>query len=68
MRVNYDRESDAPYIVGHGPTHGSEDLDKDIRVEDGEKRKTAGIEVQDARRKIGKAMAKETAEHVKAVT
>ncbi len=69
MRVNYDRESDILYIVVRdGPAQDSEELDEDIRVEYDKKGQIVGIEILDARRNIGKAMAQEIAEHVKTVT
>ena len=69
MKATYDEENDILYIVvREGPASNSEEIDDDIRVEYDKKNKIVGIEVQNARRNIGKAMAQEIAQRVKAVT
>ncbi len=69
MKTTYDEENDILYIVvREGPASNSEEIDDDIRVEYDKKNKIVGIEVQNARRNIGKAMAQEIAQRVKAVT
>ena len=69
MKVSYDQESDILYIiVREGPAYDSEELDEDIRVEYDKEGRIIGIEVFDARRNVGKVMAEEIAQHVKAVT
>jgi len=69
MKTTYDEENDILYIVvREGPAPNSEEIDDDIRVEYDKKNKIVGIEIQNARRNIGKAMAQEIAQRVKAVT
>ncbi len=69
MKTTYDEENDILYIVvREGAAANSEEIDDDIRVEYDKKNKIVGIEVQNARRNIGKAMAQEIAQKVKAVT
>lgn len=69
MKVSYDRESDILHIVlKRGPAYDSEELDDDLRVEYDRKGKIIGIEVSGARRNVGRAMAKEIVQSVKAVT
>jgi uncharacterized protein YuzE len=69
MKTNYDQESDILYIVvKDGPAYDSEELDDDVRVEYDKKGKIVGIEVLNARRNIGKAMAQEIAQRVKTIT
>jgi len=69
MKTTYDEENDILYIVvREGPASNSEEIDDDIRVEYDKKNKIVGIEIQNARRNIGKAMAQEIAQRVKAVT
>jgi uncharacterized protein YuzE len=68
MKTTYDEENDILYIVvSEGAASDSEELDDDIRVEYDKKSKIVGIEIQDARRNIGKTMAQEIAQQVKAV-
>ena len=68
MKTTYDEESDILYIVVRGGiASNSEEIAEDIRVEYDEKNKIVGIEFQNARRSIGKAMAQEIAQQVKAV-
>jgi uncharacterized protein YuzE len=69
MKVNYDKESDILYIVlKKGPAYDSEELNEDIRVEFDKEGEIIGIEVFDASRNVGKAMAEEIAQYVKAIT
>jgi uncharacterized protein YuzE len=69
MKTNYDQESDILYIVvKDGPAYDSEELDDDVRVEYDKKGKIVGIEVLNARRNVGKAMAQEIAQRVKTIT
>ena len=69
MKANYDRENDILYvIVRDGPTFDSEELDDDVRIEYDRKGKIIGVEILDASRNIGRVMAQEIAQRVKAVT
>jgi len=69
MKVSYDQESDILYLVlREGPVCDSEELDEDVRVEYDKDGRIGGIEIFDARRNLGKVMAEEIAQHVKAVT
>ena len=69
MKTTYDEETDMLYIVvREGAASDSEELGDDVRVEYDRKGKIMGIEIQNARRNIGKAMAQEIAQQVKAVT
>ena len=69
MKTTYDEETDILYVVvREGAASDSEELGDDIRVEYDGKGKIVGIEIQNARRNIGKPMAQEIAQQVKAVT
>lgn len=69
LKVYYDKETDVQYMgVRDGPVHDSEELDDDLRVQYDKKGRIVGIEVLDARRNLGKVMAQEIAQRVKAVT
>lgn len=69
MKVSYDQESDILYLVlREGPVYDSEELDEDVRVEYDKDGRIVGIEIFDARRNLGKVMAEEIAQRVKAVT
>ena len=68
LKVHYDKETDVLYMnIRDGPAYDSEELDDDLRVEYDKKGRIVGIEVLAARRNLGKAMAQEIAQRVKAV-
>jgi uncharacterized protein YuzE len=68
LKVNYDKETDILYpVIKKGATYDSQELDDDLRVEYDKEGRIAGIEIFDARKSIGKAMAEEIARHRKAI-
>lgn len=69
MQVRYDKESDILYIViAEGPAYDSKEFGEDIRLEYDKEGKVSGIEISDARKTVGKAMAEEIASHIKAIS
>lgn len=68
MKVSYDQEVDILYIViKEGPICDSEELDDDVRVEYDKEDSVIGIEILNGRKNIGKMMAEEIAQQVKAL-
>lgn len=68
MRVRYDAEVDILYITtGKGPVADSEEICEDVRLERNKNGKIVAIEIMNARRSVGRALAQTIAQRIRAI-